>query len=121
MAQKRDYVRINKAVRLEYKVIIDKFASTAIPPNLTNTATISGNGLTFMSPKKIEKGTRLEMTLDIPGKAVDMAGEVINVKPKGPGENEVVVKFTEIDEPDRDRLVKYVLREGVRAKPKDKK
>jgi c-di-GMP-binding flagellar brake protein YcgR len=121
MGQKRDFVRIDKVIELEYKVIIDKFASTAIPPNLTKTATISGNGLTFMSPKKIDKGTRLEMRLDIPGKSVDMAGEVINIKQKGPGEFEAVVKFVEIDEPDRDRLVKYILREGIKAKPKSKK
>lgn len=121
MSQKRDYVRLNKAVELEYKVIIDKFASTAIPPNMTNTATISGNGMTFMSPKKIDKGIRLEMRLNIPEKSVDMAGEVIKTNQKGPGEYEIVVKFTEIDEPDRDRLVKFVLREGLRAKPKDKK
>jgi hypothetical protein len=121
MGQKRDFVRIDKGIELEYKVIIDKFANTAVPPNLTKTATISGNGLTFMSAKKIDKGTRLEMRLDVPGKAVDLAGEVINAKQKGPGEYEIVSKFTEIDEPDRDRLVKYILREGVKAKPKNKK
>lgn len=118
MANKRDYVRLNKALELQYKVIIDKFASTGVPPNLTNTATISGNGLTFMSPKKIEKATRLEMRIEIPGKGVDMAGEVINLKEKGPGEYEIVVKFIDIDEPERDRLVGYILREGVKAKPK---
>jgi c-di-GMP-binding flagellar brake protein YcgR len=121
MAQKRGFVRINKVIELEYKVIIDKFANTAVPPNLTNTATLSGNGLTFMSAKKVDKGIRLEMRIDIPGKPVDLAGEVINLKQKGPGEFEVVVKFTEIDEPDRDRLIKYILREGVKNKPKNKK
>lgn len=121
MAQKRNFVRIDKIIGLEYKVIIDKFANTAIPPNMTNTATISGNGLTFMSAKKIDKGIRLEMRVAIPGKAVDLAGLVINTNQKGPGEYEVVVKFTEIDEPDRDRLIKYILREGVKAKPKKTK
>jgi len=121
MGQKRDYVRLNKAIALEYKVIVDKFANTAIPPNMTNTATLSGNGLTFMSAKKIDKGVRLEMRIDVPGKAVDLAGEVINTKQKGPGEFEIVAKFTEIDEPDRDRLVKYILREGIKAKPKNAK
>jgi hypothetical protein len=118
MANKRDYVRLNKALELRYKVIIDKFASTGIPPNLTNTATVSGNGLTFMAAKKIDKGTRLELTIDIPGKAVDMAGEVINMKEKGPGEFEIIVKFIEIDEHERDKLVSYILREGVKGKPK---
>lgn len=121
MGQKRNYVRIDKVVKLEYKVIIDKFASTAIHPNTTNTATLSGNGLTFMSPKKVDKGVWFEMRVIIPGKPVDLAAEVINMKQKGPGEFEVVVKFTEIDEPDRDRLIKYILREGVKAKSKSKK
>ena len=118
MAQKRKFVRLNKRIRVEYKVIIDKFASTAIPPNVTNTETISGNGMTFMSPKKIDKGTRLEMTVKLPESGIDLAGEVINSKQAGPGEFEVIVKFTEIDEPDRDKLVKYILREGVKDKPK---
>jgi c-di-GMP-binding flagellar brake protein YcgR len=121
MGQKRDYVRLNKAVTLEYKVIIDKFASTAIPPNVTKTATISGNGLTFMSPKNIDKGIRLEMRINITEKPVYLAGEFINTKQKGPGEFEIVVKFSEIDEPDRDRLVKYILREGIKDKPKNGK
>jgi hypothetical protein len=118
MAEKRNFVRLNKAIELQYKVIIDRFASTGTPPNLTSTATISGNGLTFMSPKKIDKGTRLEMRIDIPDRAVDMAGEVINIKQKGPGEFEIVIKFIDIDEPERDKLVKYILREGVKTKPK---
>ena len=116
MAEKRNFVRLKKALELTYKVIVDKFANTAVRPSLTSTATISGNGLSFMSPKKIEKGTRLEMEIDIPGKPVELAADVINVKAAGPGEFEVIVKYTEIDEPERDRLVKYILREGVKAK-----
>jgi c-di-GMP-binding flagellar brake protein YcgR len=118
MAQKRNFFRLNKRVRVEYKVIIDKFASTAVPPDVTNTETISGNGMTFMSPKKIDKGIRLEMTVKLPGDSIDIAGEVINSRQKGPGEFEVIVKFTEIDEPQRDKLVKFILREGVKNKPK---
>lgn len=118
MAEKRNFFRLNERVRVEYKEIIDKFASTAVPPNATNTETISGNGMTFMSPKKISKGVRLEITIQLPGTPVDLAGEVLNSKQKGPGEFEVIVKFTEIDEPQRDKLVKFILREGVKNKPK---
>jgi len=116
MTEKRNFVRLKKALEITYKVIIDKFANTAVRPSLTSTATISGNGLSFMSPKRIEKGTRLEMEIEIPGKPVELAAEVIKIKSTGPGEYEIVVKYTEIDEPERDRLVKYILREGVKAK-----
>jgi c-di-GMP-binding flagellar brake protein YcgR len=122
MAERRNYVRLKKRLEIEYKIIIDRFASTAAAPNTTFTDTISGNGMSMFVPKKVEKGTRFEMAIRLPdGAPVDTAGEVIGVKEIAANQYEVIIKFKDMDTPDQDRLIKYILREGVKAKPAKKK
>ncbi len=122
MAERRDHVRLQKRVEIEYKVIIERFASTAIAPNTSFTDTISGNGMTMFVPKKIEKGTLLEIAVKLPGeKPIDTAGTIIGMKEISGGQFEAVIKFKDLEGPDQDRLIKYILREGVKAKPNKKK
>jgi effector-binding domain-containing protein len=120
MAERRDFYRLSKRIEVEYKVIIDKFASTGIAPDTSFTDSISGNGLTLLTSKKLDKGTKLEMTLKIENGDIDMAGEVIGNKELSRGQFETIVKFFQVDEPERQRLIKYITREGVKSKPKKK-
>ena len=119
MEERRNFVRLNKMIKVMYKVIIDQFASTTAPPNTSTTETISGNGMVLLSPKKINEGTKLEMTIELPdgnSKGVEMAGEVIGTNELGANEFEIKIRFIEIDENERDRLVKYIMREDVKKK-----
>ena len=119
MDERRNFVRLKKRIKVMYKYIIDRFASTTAPPNITYTDSLSGNGMVIFSPKKIEKGKKLEISIEVPDgnkKTVDLAGEVLGVNELNENENEIRIKFTEIDEPDRDRLVRYILKEGVKKK-----
>jgi hypothetical protein len=120
MAEKRNFVRLSKRIEVEYKVIIDKFASTGIAPNTTFTETISGNGMSIFTARKLEKGIKLEMTIKLPAGPVDMAGEVIGNKEISPNQFETIVKFFQVDEQERQKLIKFITREGVKSKPKKK-
>ncbi len=122
--ERRNFVRIKKMITVDYKVVIDKFASTAVPADVTQTETISGNGLTMMLPKPLKNGERLEMDIELPDggkKPVELEGEVIGSVKKGAGEYQIKVKFTDINEQVRDRLIKYIFRENVKSGRKEKK
>jgi c-di-GMP-binding flagellar brake protein YcgR len=122
MAERRDFFRLKGRLEIEYKVIIDRFASTAVSPDTTFTDTISGNGMTMFTAKRLDKGTSLEMTIKLPNdKSVDTAGEVIGIKEISEDQFEAVIKFRDMGTQDQDRLVKYILREGVKAGPDRKK
>lgn len=124
MAERRNFVRIEKNIRVDFKVIVDKFANPGIPANMSYTRSLSGNGMTFLSPKAIDTGTRFEFTIEIEdGKndGIDTSGEVLGCKKLNENEYEVIVKFLDIDPPSRDRLAAYVMREDVKAKRAKKK
>jgi c-di-GMP-binding flagellar brake protein YcgR len=118
MAQRRNFARLGKRLEVEYKLIIDKFASTAQSPSTTFTDSISGNGMSMYIPKPMEKGKTLELTIKLPTGKIEMAGEVIGNKTISENQFEIIVKFIQIDESERDKLVKYVTREGVKVKQK---
>jgi len=119
MAERRNFVRLKKRLKVAYRVIVDRYANDSLPPNMSYTDTISGNGMTMYSSKCIEKGTKLEIEItldDKEGGNIETAGEVIGCD-KGEGkEYEIKVKFIDIDEPQRDRLASYVIRQDVKAK-----
>lgn len=119
MPERRNFVRIKKRIKVLYKVIIDKFASPKAPPNVSFTETLSGNGMTLFSPTPVEKGIRYEMTIELPdGKThgIELAGEVIGYNKIDTNQYEIRIKFIDIEEKVRDRLVKYILKEDLKIK-----
>lgn len=124
MAERRNFVRIKKRIKVLYKVIIDKFASTKAPFNMSFTETISGNGMTLFSPTPVEKGTKYEMTIELPDgkqKGIELVGEVIGYNKIDTNQYEIRIKFIDIDENVRDRLVKYILKEDLKIKKQKNK
>jgi len=108
---------------VEFKIIIDKFASTVVPPNISYTDTISGNGLVLLYSKIIDKGTKLEMTIELSDDnrtEVELAGEVIGYNKIDTNQYEIKIKFIDIDEKYRDKLIGYLLKEGVKNKKGNK-
>ena len=122
MGERREFVRINKRITVQYKEVIEWFASTAARPNITDTQTLSANGMLMLLSKPIEKGKKLDITLEVPdGKpAIDIGGEVLGHNDQGGNRFEIKVKFAEMEDADRDRLAAYVIREDVRAKKEGK-
>ncbi|GEM_PF-1335637 len=119
MAERRNFVRIKKRIKVLYKMIIDKFASTKAPPNVSFTETLSGNGMTLFSPTPVEKGTKFEMIIEVPdGKqhGIELVGEGIGLNKIDTNQYEVRIKFIDIEERVRDRLVRYILKEDLKIK-----
>ncbi|HEY8486206.1 MAG TPA: flagellar brake protein [Limnochordales bacterium] len=79
------------------------------------TRDVGGGGLLLWLPKPLDPGTRLEMVLELPKRAVRAVGEVVRVVEQpadsaaGSGAG-VAVQFVDIAESDRDRIIGFVLR-----------
>ena len=124
--EKRRFVRLNKMIEVACKEIIDKYANPVIPPSVLYTQNISGGGLLLFSPKYMEKDTRLEFTIVLPDnkRGIDAVGKVLGSSEynvEGIKQYRIKVNFTEINENDRDRLIKYILREDIRVNRNKKK
>ncbi len=119
MVERRNFVRIKKRIKVLYKIIIDKFASPKAPPNMSFTETLSGNGMTLFSPTPVEKGTKFEMTIELPDgkqRGIELAGEVIGYNKIDTNQYEIRIKFIDIEERVRDRLMRYILKEDLKIK-----
>ncbi|PKL91622.1 MAG: hypothetical protein CVV21_06240 [Candidatus Goldiibacteriota bacterium HGW-Goldbacteria-1] len=124
MAQKRNFVRLSKKIKVEFRQIVERYANASVPPNISYTTTISGNGLTILAGKDVKKGIKYEMDVFIKDgndSPVSMAGEVLGSNELEKGQVELKIKITEIDEADRDRLSSYILREDLKVKNAVKK
>ncbi|OGP21362.1 MAG: hypothetical protein A2054_08200 [Deltaproteobacteria bacterium GWA2_55_10] len=70
---------------------------------------ISGGGLRFLSNDKFESGDRLVLKTFLPTYAhvIRLRCEVVRCEPGGKG-YEVAVKYTDLDETTRDKIIKYI-------------
>jgi c-di-GMP-binding flagellar brake protein YcgR len=118
MDERRNFVRLKKRLEVEYKIIIDKFANTSMAPSTSFTDTLSGNGMSMYIPKTMDIGQKLELTIKLPTEQLEMAGEVIDNKIIAENQYEIILRFIQVDEPVREQLVRYIMREGVKPKPK---
>lgn len=119
MQERRKFFRLKKRLKVEFKIIIDKFASTVVPPNISYTDTISGNGLVLLYSKIIDKGTKLEMTIELSDEnktKVELTGEVIGYNKIDLNQYEIKIKFIDIDEKYRDKIIGFLLKESAKNK-----
>lgn len=86
--------------------------------------TISGSGLKFCSPVKLNEGAFLELRIALSpsvGRRITLLGRVVLINPSGPGGAgwDTSIAFATISEKDRDALVAYIFcreREGLRTR-----
>jgi hypothetical protein len=109
-AERRAAARVNARLAMEITLGNDRAHAESL--------NVSANGVYFASTTFIAPLTRLRITLELPGDAgaksrVACDGVVVRTEPEveapGGGEYEVACYFTEISEPDRSRLEKYIL------------
>jgi hypothetical protein len=91
----------------------------------TRKINISGLGLRFQTEQKFRKGDILELTIDlplVPPLSIPALGEVVRVDQEKTGVFNTALKFTAIDEDDREKISRYIFqrqRELIRAQKKD--
>jgi hypothetical protein len=124
MAQRRNFVRLSKKIKVEFRQIVERYANASVPPNISYTTSISGNGLTILSGKDVKKGMKYEIDIfvkDGTDSPITAAGEVLGSDEIEKGQFELKLKITENDEADRDRLASYIIREDLKVKNAAKK
>lgn len=108
--QKREYFRVRANLSVSYWDIND---DNATAKSVETPVNISGGGLRIPVSEKIKDGTKLglEIVIDSPQPLViECVGEVV-VTYKVDGEQQVALRFVDIDEEDQDSIIAYCLAE----------
>ncbi|KDR95183.1 c-di-GMP-binding flagellar brake protein YcgR, contains PilZNR and PilZ domains [Peptoclostridium litorale DSM 5388] len=104
--QRRDYFRLHMLLPVEVFDVNKNLISTG------NTKDISGGGMRFTLPGKIESNEEVYVNVEIEGKQYQIKCVVLRRIPVGEDLNdyEVAVQFTHINEGDRNNIVKYIFK-----------
>ncbi|MFP4465924.1 MAG: PilZ domain-containing protein [Candidatus Goldiibacteriota bacterium] len=119
--ERRNFVRLQKRHRVNYRLIVDTYANESVPANSSYTENISGSGMLMLSSKKYENGVKFEMEIEIndgDNEPIECVGEVIDSEEVSANEYNIKIKFIDIDNPVRDRLARYIIREDVKLRKK---
>lgn len=115
--QLRAFVRIDTVLPVELQVITDENSQ---PLLAASTSDISGGGLRAVSKHQLHVGTNLKFSLDLPGMGnVQGSGVLVREEPL---QDKVLfasgIKFTEIAEKDRDKIIKYIFKKQLERRQK---
>lgn len=121
--QLRSFVRIAASLSVQLKVVPaeenhpPKNLNVSAPPVYSMfTKDISGGGVLIVSKQALEAGTKVEIVLDVPecGTIYTM-GEIVRVQQPQPEKPIfwVGVKFIDIQEKDRSKLIKYIFKKQL--------
>ena len=108
MQEKRQFVRIDWPIVVQYKTLVEPYTDDRIVGS-----DISEGGVCFIVYERLQKGTILDMQIQVPFDSMPMfaKGEVVWIRKAGQGHAnafEVGIKFTEVDRRDQKRLKIYI-------------
>lgn len=115
--QQRDFVRVDVNLPLRYRLVPAKPPESdeekgEAPYHEGRTLDISGSGAQVVAHEPYSVGTRLDLLLTLPGDSLVIEAEVIRVaESSNPREAWLGVRFTRVDERDRERIVRYIFAE----------
>lgn len=124
--QLRSFVRTSAMIPVQFKLILplasnDPGISADNPTFSVQTKDISGGGLQLVTRQPFEIGAKGQLIIDIPEGGIIMAiGEVVRVE-QPQQENPVFwvgIKFTEVQERDRSKLIKYIFKKQLEQRQK---
>ncbi len=113
--QRRRYARVDSALPVRYRRA-DTASGPRMVPYRAMATNVSGGGALIATRDVhpgVDPGSLVEVELELPEGRVYAAGQVVRVLTEAEGQEvrfKVAVEFTEIDERDRDALVRYVLK-----------
>lgn len=112
--QQRSFVRIDVALPSEVSLVGNDETDDKIVFE-TITKDISGGGARLILNQSIEDGTKLSMTIKLPDENILVNGEVIRSEKPDADRNLfwVGVKFTDINEPARNKLIKFIFKKQL--------
>lgn len=98
--QRREYYRLKTGLETEIAEY-GKF----------RTVNISGNGMAFVSDKKIEESETIKGTVDLRGDIVEVSGTVVRCLGNWGDKNLVCVKFKDVEKEVQEKIVKFIYKE----------
>jgi len=121
VAQRRQYYRFKYSIPFKYRVITKYEKSRDIPFIDGKTADISGSGLCFTTNDELNKDSLIECELTIKGKHIYLVGRITRCTRNSVNENnqyeyDVGVLFSEIEEHNRDIIIKFIFDEERRRR-----
>lgn len=110
--QRRNFYRVKTQIPVHYRVLPEVNAISSDPFAETVSRDISGGGIMIAAPPSLTNDAILELLIDIPnpqGEAttITCVGRVVVIKGEGKDKN-AGIEFEIIEEPDRERIIKYV-------------
>lgn len=115
--QLRAFVRIDTSLPLELQVISEDNSQPVVS---ATTSDISGGGLRAVSKHQMHVGTNLKLIFDLPGMGkVQGSGVIVREEPL---QDKLFyasgIKFTEIAEKDRDKIIKFIFKKQLERRQK---
>lgn len=124
--QLRSFVRTSAMIPVQFKLILplvnnDPGDPADNPTFSVQTKDISGGGLQLVTRQAFDIGAKGQLVIDIPEGGIIMAiGEVVRVEQ--PQQETPVfwvgIKFTEVQERDRSKLIKYIFKKQLEQRQK---
>lgn len=121
--QRRQFFRLAASLNLHYRLLPDLQASSTAPFKDARTKDISGGGVRFAARGEMKRDDILDLLIEVPQRnkepaLVPCVGRVVVVKGEGK-EKEYGIEFVLIDEPDREKIVKFVFEEQAKRRRKE--
>jgi len=114
MGKKRDFVRLNLNVRVDWKKIIETSDFVGEFPDATRN--ISAGGLCLSMDERLQIGDKLQLRMKLPSeKIINAQGRVVWIREFEINSREYKktfdtgIEFTEIRDEDREKINKFVL------------
>lgn len=117
--QMRSYVRIHDVLDVKLELVEEEGDNRVIA---TLTKDISAGGLRVALSKPLPAGTKVKITLPLPGVCtLETMGEVIrDIPPEEPGDRHAAaIEFKDIKERERGEIVKYIFKKQVERRKKE--
>jgi c-di-GMP-binding flagellar brake protein YcgR len=119
VAQRRNFYRFKCDMRFKYRIITNFKDDSNKPFSEGRTTDISGSGLGFTSRERIDMESLIEFVIKLEGKALYLIGSIKRCAKIMAGDTERVVYnvgvlFSEIEEWQREQIVKYIFNEERR-------
>lgn len=121
--QRRNFFRFEWLMNVKFRVIEDenkRYAEGETPYIDTYIRDISGGGVALITTEKQNIGTIIEIQLNLDGDIMTVIGEVVRAEIYENDKNkyEIGIKFIDITQRDRDRIVKFIFHKQIKLMQK---
>ncbi len=128
--QLRAFVRVSVSLMIKIKIMESEIIGSDSVENTEDsecatykamTNDLSGGGIKITFNRGLKEGTRVELSFELErGEVINALGEIVRTEKVGEGNDRywLAIKFTDILESDRNKIVKFVFKKQVELRKK---